>query len=234
MSLWPSMFDRSAFLVELFVEIRRSTDERRTFNAIGTVKIFISLNFFIDPSMFSRDLFLSSKMEPNPPVQSSSYRPNVNDWNVADDFHPLNLTDNDLLDDRRSNHDDEPEETYLTAFHQLLQTQHDLINHQVHEPENMLSTILEASCEEATPMTSLVDVHQTNNVEEEEEEISEDEATERPMNPPSSIDDVPVLTVFSKNESEWYRSGKSPITVEFFLIRFEIQRLCSTKIAKRG
>lgn len=167
---------------------------------------------------FSRDLFLSSK---------------TNDWNVADDFHPLNLTDNDLLDDRRSSHDDEPEETYLTAFHQLLQTQQDLIqhHHQVNESENMLSTILEASCEDATPMTSLVDVHQHVRPEE-IEELSEDEDTERPVMPTPSIDDLPVSTVFSKNESEFFH-------ILFFVqrdvfsfqisIRFEIYGLSSSK-----
>ena len=98
------------------------------------------------------------------------------------------------------------------------------------EQENMLSTILEASCEDATPMTSLVDVHQqripssaspkrripipatdhNNDSEEEEEddddddnEEEEEDETERPRAPSfTTIDEQPVSTVFSKNESK--------------------------------
>jgi hypothetical protein len=81
------------------------------------------------------------------------------------------------------------------------------------EQENMLSTILEASCEDATPMTSLVDVHQQRlqpsssppplpMSEDEYTNDSEDE-TEMPVAPSfAAIDNIPVSTAFSKNESK--------------------------------
>ena len=90
------------------------------------------------------------------------------------------------------------------------------------EQENMLSTIFEASCEEATPMTSLLDVHQqrtqissppappistvedkyVNDSEEEEEDDDEEEENDRPIAPSfTSLDELPVSTIFSKNES---------------------------------
>ncbi|UJR08916.1 hypothetical protein I4U23_013169 [Adineta vaga] len=163
-----------------------------------------------------------------------SYENIDHDWNIDDDIQPLNITDNDGFEERlpnRLSNDDDVEDSYLTAYHQLLQ------NHQQQqqqmmlqqEQENMLSTILEASCEDATPMTSLVDVHQQRvhlsptrrtpvatvqyeNVEEEEEEQEddddaeeEDELTDRPRAQSfASIDDIPVSTVFSKNENLKY------------------------------
>ena len=145
----------------------------------------------------------------------------------------MNITDNDGFDERLPNrlvNDDDIEDAYLTAYHQLLQThqqQHQMMAQQ--EQENMLSTILEASCEDATPMTSLVDVHQQRlplsptrrtpvaevHYENEEEEVEEEpeeeedddnddnELTDRPKAPSfTSIDDIPVSTAFSKNESK--------------------------------
>jgi hypothetical protein len=73
------------------------------------------------------------------------------------------------------------------------------------EQENMLSTIFEASCEEATPMTSLIDVHQQRvqvSPPTPPEDNSDDEI-DRPIAPSfASIDDIPVATIFSKNESK--------------------------------
>ena len=88
----------------------------------------------------------------------------------------------------------------------------------------MLSTILEASCEEPTPMTSLVDVHQPQRIQSpepiSEDELTEEEDTERPTGP--SIDDMPVSTIFSKNES-----NSSSIAVDQTFVRlssrFEVQ-----------
>jgi hypothetical protein len=86
------------------------------------------------------------------------------------------------------------------------------------EQENMLSTIFEASCEEATPMTSLVDVHQQrirvspppppeNNYGNNSDEEEEEEAADRRSAPSfASIDDIPVSTIFSKNESKIFQS----------------------------
>jgi len=81
------------------------------------------------------------------------------------------------------------------------------------EQENMLSTIFEASCEEATPMTSLIDVHQqriqvspppaleNNYMNDSEEE--EEEEIDNPIVPSfATIDEIPVSTIFSKNESK--------------------------------
>ncbi|CAF3839922.1 unnamed protein product [Rotaria magnacalcarata] len=135
-----------------------------------------------------RDLFLTSKNGTNQsdaslsqqhypsykvPSRSSShhqdsYDNNDHEWNIDDDIQPLNITDNEILDERPSNrisHDDEPEDSYITAFHQLIQNHQQQQQQQQQmmvqqEQENMLSTIFEASCEEATPMTSLLDVHQ--------------------------------------------------------------------------
>ncbi|CAF0967302.1 unnamed protein product [Adineta ricciae] len=205
-----------------------------------------------------RDLFLTSKNDTNQshisqlqqnhhqqqqyqtykaPSRSQHHDPYENgdhDWNIDDDIQPLNITDNDGFDERLPNrltNDDDIEDAYLTAYHQLLQThqqQHQMMAQQ--EQENMLSTILEASCEDATPMTSLVDVHQQRlqlsptrrtpvaevhykneeeDVEEEEEEEEENdddgELTDRPKAPSfASIDDIPVSTAFSKNESLKY------------------------------
>ncbi len=83
------------------------------------------------------------------------------------------------------------------------------------EQENMLSTIFEASCEEATPMTSLVDVHQqriqvspppvleNNYMNDSEDEEEEEEETDHPIAPSfATIDEIPVSTIFSKNESK--------------------------------
>jgi len=81
------------------------------------------------------------------------------------------------------------------------------------EQENMLSTIFEASCEEATPMSSLVDVHQQRlqasppvpppEDSDEEDEEEEEEEIDRPIAPSfTAIDDIPVSTIFSKNESK--------------------------------
>jgi len=173
-------------------------------------------------------LFLSSKSDSEPQTQQhfssyktrSLYENNDHEWNIDDDIQPLNTTDTDLPDDRhRYANDDEIEENYLTAYHQLLQAHHQQQQQQQlmsqQEQENMLSTIFEASCEEATPMTSLVDVHQqrpqgsptpvNNHVrqEEESEEEEEEQENEYQMNHPDyqTIDDIPVSTAFSKNES---------------------------------
>ena len=133
----------------------------------------------------------------------------------------MNITDNDAFDDRMPNHlshDDESEDAYLTAYHQLLQThqqqQQQMIAQQ--EQENMLSTIFEASCEEATPMTSMVDVHQQRtqvspppifeNDDDDDDDQTEDEEREEEIihrhKAPSfgTIDDIPVSTQFSKND----------------------------------
>lgn len=50
------------------------------------------------------------------------------EWNVDDDIQPLNTTDNDTLDNH-SHHDDddEQEDAYITAYQQLLLTQHQLL-----------------------------------------------------------------------------------------------------------
>lgn len=126
------------------------------------------------------------------------------------------------------NHDDEPEDAYLTAYHQLLQT-HQQQQQQIlaqQEQENMLSTIFEASCEEATPMTSMVDVHQQRtqispppifenddmNDDDGDHQIEDEyeEVIHRPKAPSfRAIDDIPLSTQFSKND------GK--ITICFFL-----------------
>jgi hypothetical protein len=152
----------------------------------------------------------------------------------------LNITDNDVLDERissRLTNDDESDDAYLAAYHQLIQThqqQQQIMSQQ--EQENMLSTIFEASCEDATPMTSLLDVHQqriqvssplpppipivehkhVHDSEEEEEEIN------RPIAPSfASLDDIPVSTIFSKNESKILKSYSLNFIV--FYPRFKIQ-----------
>lgn len=146
-----------------------------------------------------------------------------------------------MIDERTSNrgfNDDESEDTYITAFHKLIQSHQQQQMMAQQEQENMLSTIFEASCEEATPMTSLIDVHQPrpqmsphlpsipmaeenrldhSDQEEEQEEIEhneeeEDERYEEKLmqekfyhsKAPSfnSIDEIPVSTAFSKNESK--------------------------------
>ncbi|CAF1390440.1 unnamed protein product [Rotaria sordida] len=193
-----------------------------------------------------RDLFLTSKNGTNQsdvPLsqqhypsykltnRSSSHHQDSYDnrdyeWNIDDDIQPLNITDNEILDERITNritNDDESEDSYITAYHQLLQTHHhqqqQIIAQQ--EQENMLSTIFEASCEDATPMTSLVDVHQQrtqispklpsipisedNLSDQEEEEEEEEEKFVRPIAPSfSSIDDMPISTIFAKNENLKY------------------------------
>jgi hypothetical protein len=110
----------------------------------------------------------------------------------------------------RLTNDDESEDTYLTAYHQLIQTHHQQQQQMLtqQEQENMLSTIFEASCEEATPMTSMVDVHQQRTQvsppppEDDYVDDSDDE-TDRPRAPSfTTIDDIPVSTMFSKNESK--------------------------------
>ncbi|CAF1423179.1 unnamed protein product [Rotaria sordida] len=73
------------------------------------------------------------------------------EWNIDDDFQPLNITDNEVLDESISNrltNDDEPDDSYITAYQQLIQTQQQQMVAQ-QEQENMLSTIFEASCEDA-------------------------------------------------------------------------------------
>ncbi|CAF4960914.1 unnamed protein product, partial [Rotaria socialis] len=79
-----------------------------------------------------------------------SYDNNDHEWNIDDDIQPLNITDNETLDERPSNrmsHDDEPEDSYITAFHQLIQNHQQQQQMMVQqEQENMLSTIFEASC----------------------------------------------------------------------------------------
>jgi hypothetical protein len=75
------------------------------------------------------------------------------------------------------------------------------------EQENMLSTIFEASCEEATPMTSLIDVHQqrVQVSPPTSPEDNSDNEIDRPIAPSfASIDDIPVATIFSKNESKLF------------------------------
>ena len=111
--------------------------------------------------------------------------------------------------------DDEEEEDqpYIAAFQQLLHAHQQQAHHHPSsdDQENMLSTILEASCEEATPMTSLVDVHHRPSPtlidiaddDEEDDEHDDEQHTERAL-APASIDDIPVCTIFSKNESESY------------------------------
>jgi hypothetical protein len=134
----------------------------------------------------------------------SDYRDH--DWNIRDDFHPLNITDNDPIDEHRSHDDDaDDEDAYVIAYNQLLEAQQQ--NHPS-EQDNMLSTILEASCEEATPMTSMVDIHQqrsymiANGKSMQKDESSDDDTETEELIVPSSIDDIPVSTVFSKNESK--------------------------------
>ena len=168
----------------------------------------------------------------------------------------MNITDNDAVDERMSNrftHDDESEDTYLTAYHQLLQTHQQQQQQQQQqmmaqqEQENMLSTIFEASCEEATPMTSMIDVHQQrtqaspaprfenkhevindsndddddNSIEDEEEEEEEREVIRRPKGGPSftAIDDLPVSTMFSKNDGRiiiiFFSLARHPIDSSF-------------------
>ncbi|CAF4850877.1 unnamed protein product [Rotaria sp. Silwood1] len=183
-----------------------------------------------------RDLFLTSKNSINPsdpPLsqqhyssykltnRSSSHHQDSYDngdyeWNIDDDFQPLNITDNEILDERITNritNDDEPEDSYITAYNQLLQTHHhqhqqqqQIITQQ--EQENMLSTIFEASCEDATPMTSLIDVHQQRiqispsiPIYEDNHSYEEEEKINHPKAPSfSSIDEIPVSTIFTKNE----------------------------------
>lgn len=151
----------------------------------------------------------------------------------------MNITDNDAFDDRMPNHqshEDESEDAYLAAYHQLLQThqQQQMIAQQ--EQENMLSTIFEASCEEATPMTSMVDVHQqrtqvsprpifenddVNDNDDDDDEQTEDEEREeevihRPKAPSfGTIDDIPVSTQFSKNDGRKTTIYFSPLFYRF-------------------
>jgi hypothetical protein len=110
------------------------------------------------------------------------------------------------------------------------------------EQENMLSTILEVSCEDATPMTSLVDVHQhrlqsspppkiplsnVNDNEEDDDDDDDEEEEEEEINRPkapsfSSIDEMPVSTIFSKNESKILFKYFS-FYIVFIYPRFKIQ-----------
>jgi hypothetical protein len=161
----------------------------------------------------------------------------------------LNITDNDVLDERissRLTNDDESDDAYLAAYHQLIQThqqQQQIMSQQ--EQENMLSTIFEASCEDATPMTSLLDVHQqriqvssplpppipivehkhvhdSEEEDEEDEQEEEEEEINRPIAPSfASLDDIPVSTIFSKNESKILKSYSLNFIV--FYPRFKIQ-----------
>lgn len=103
--------------------------------------------------------------------------------------------------------------------HQQQQQQQQMTAQQ--EQENMLSTIFEASCEEATPMTSLIDVHQqrlqlsppppvekqymnhSDDDDEEEQDQEEEEEPDYQAAPTfAAIDEIPVSTIFSKNESK--------------------------------
>ena len=88
------------------------------------------------------------------------------------------------------------------------------------EQENMLSTIFEASCEDATPMTSLVDVHQhrtqpssspppipisVDKYTNDSDDDDDDEETDHPIAPSfAALDEIPVSTIFSKNESKLF------------------------------
>ncbi|CAF4804468.1 unnamed protein product, partial [Rotaria sp. Silwood2] len=181
------------------------------------------------------------------------------EWNIDDDFQPLNITDNEILDERITNritNDDEAEDSYITAYHQLLQT-HQQQQQQImaqQEQENMLSTIFEASCEDATPMTSLVDVHQqriqispplpsiritkdnhiSHSDEEEEEEEEYEEKVVRPIAPSfSSIDDIPVSTIFTKNEiqnSSFTNDSSSKLAYSYSTIEENLQcPMCHTR-----
>ena len=187
----------------------------------------------------SRDLFLSSTSDARQAVQqqaafkaqsrTSSHHPEPydnrdHDWNIDDDIQPLNITDSDVLEHRPAA-DDERDDSYLTAYHQLLQTQQQIMMIQS-DQENMLSTILEASCEEATPMTSLIDVHQPAH----EPTPTYESDDERPI---ASLDDVPVSTVFSKNEGKPHRSS-IPTRPTSPLPRLEIHRLHSPEAPTRG
>ena len=128
--------------------------------------------------------------------------------------------------------DNDMEDSYITAYHQ--QKQQIMIQQ---EQENMLSTIFEASCEEATPMTSLIDVHQQRTqssppVNEYQTEL--EDKTERPIAPSfNSIDEMPVSTIFSKNESKiliiYIYIYVKTIFIQTFVSpfsRFKIQRIC--------
>ncbi|CAF1156354.1 unnamed protein product [Rotaria sordida] len=220
-----------------------------------------------------RDLFLTSKNGTNQsdvPLsqqhypsykltnRSSSHHQDSYDnrdyeWNIDDDIQPLNITDNEILDERITNritNDDESEDSYITAYHQLLQTHHhqqqQIIAQQ--EQENMLSTIFEASCEDATPMTSLVDVHQQrtqispklpsipisedNLSDQEEEEEEEEEKFVRPIAPSfSSIDEMPISTIFVKNENLKYIISNMTSTIEITsstTIPINNSKICNT------
>ncbi|CAF1110470.1 unnamed protein product, partial [Didymodactylos carnosus] len=125
--------------------------------------------------------------------QPQRHESDEHEWNIEDDFQPLNITDNETIDENHHHHekktrplyheeyeDVENEEendqchdgrnlnlhTYFDHYQQLMQEQESQqqelssnINPDQEQDQNMLSTILEASCEEATPMTSLIDVH---------------------------------------------------------------------------
>jgi hypothetical protein len=112
----------------------------------------------------------------------------------------------------------------MQTHHQQQQQQHQQQQIMIQqEQENMLSTIFEASCEEATPMTSLIDVHQQRiqvspspalennymNDSEEEEEEDDEEEINNPIAPSfATIDEIPVSTIFSKNESKKFLKFK--------------------------
>jgi hypothetical protein len=100
----------------------------------------------------------------------------------------------------------------------------------------MLSTIFEASCEEATPMTSMVDVHQQriqaspppppqpfpeDDYVDNSDNDDDDEDTDRPIAPPfTAIDDIPVSTLFSKNESNIHLSIIPFFTLSFLDLKY--------------
>ena len=142
----------------------------------------------------------------------------------------------------RLTNDDELEDNYLTAYHQLIQTHHQQQQQQMlaqQEQENMLSTIFEASCEEATPMTSMVDVHQQRiqaspppppqpfpeddyvDNSDNDDDDDDDEDTDRPIAPSfTAIDDIPVSTLFSKNESNIHLSIIPFFTLSFLDLKY--------------
>ncbi|CAF4153642.1 unnamed protein product, partial [Rotaria sordida] len=113
------------------------------------------------------------------------------EWNIDDDFQPLNITDNEVLDESISNrltNDDEPDDSYITAYQQLIQTQQQQMVAQ-QEQENMLSTIFEAS----SPSIPIAEDNYVNDSEEDEER----EYTYRPEAPSfASLDEILVSTIF--------------------------------------
>ena len=161
----------------------------------------------------------------------------------------------------RLTNDDELEDNYITAYHQLIQTHHQQQQQQMlaqQEQENMLSTIFEASCEEATPMTSMIDVHQQRTQQpsppppplprpplqqqqqqqqqqlfpeddyvdnsdngDNEDDDDDDENTDHQIAPSfAAIDDMPVSTMFSRNESKIHLSNISYFYLSFLDLKY--------------